>query len=365
MKNRLIVFIGALLIVLCVLWYPSLKSQVEQTEEAHGEQVVGDPVLIRTQESLEAKKNESDRPQFVVLAFDGSRSIKMWEDSRAFAKEMAVKSPIHFTYFINAVYLLDPAHYSLFKAPGIQRGVSNIGFATSKADVLKRIEQINYAISEGHEIGSHNAGHFTGTNWIYEDWMDQFRLFDSIVYDVNKLNPEYSLNLKKGDIVGFRAPDLGVNNEMYRALKDEGFMYDTSKVDFGHSWPTKDEYGLWQFSLPTITIEDINTNKMRYTIGMDYSLYVLQTQAKDLVKKGTPEWDELYRVTLDSFIKYFYRNYKSNHAPVYMANHFSSWNDGVYWEAMKAFAREVCILKDVKCVSFKELAVYMNGLDSK
>ena len=364
MKRNILEFLAALCIVLVVLWYADPKVDVQQTEETHGEQLVGEPVPVQSKESPEEKKKESERPQFVVMAFDGSRSIPMWEDSRAFAKEMSgLGHPVHFTYFINAVYLLDPAHHSLYKAPGIERGISNIGFGTSKDDVSKRIYEINSALAEGHEIGSHNAGHFTGANWSYENWQDQFNLFDSIVFGISNLNPEYVLNLKKGDIVGFRAPDLGVNKEMYRALKDQGFMYDTSKVDSGRSWPTKDEFGLWQFSLPTLTIEDLRTHKKRYTIGMDYSLYVLQTHSKDLVKKGTPEWNELYRVTLDSFLKYFYRNYKTNHAPVYMANHFSSWNDGVYWEAMKTFAKEVCVLKDVQCVNFKELAGYMNGLE--
>ncbi len=366
MKKNLLEFIMALCIVLVVLWWAEPRINTEVSEEMHREQFIGGSVPVEIKESGEEKKKESERPQFVVLAFDGSRSIRMWEESREFAKEMlSFGYPVHFTYFINAVYLLDPSHHSLFKSPGVERGVSNIGFGTSKEDVQKRIFQINSALSEGHEIGSHNVGHFTGSRWTYDNWVEQSKLFDFIVYGVSNLNPEYVLNLKKGDIVGFRAPDLGINKEMYRALKDMGFMYDTSKVDSGHSWPTKDEFGLWQFSLPTVTIEDTHTHKRRYTIGMDYSLYVLQTGAKDLVQKGTPEWNELYNVTLEAFTRYFYHNYKTNHAPVYMANHFSSWNDGVYWEAMKAFAREVCVLKDVKCVSFKELALYMNGLDTK
>lgn len=305
-----------------------------------------------------------DHPQFVVLAFDGSRSLKMWQATRDFAKEMASSgAPLHFTYFINAVYLLDPAHYALYQAPGEKAGVSNIGFATSKADVQARIDQINGAIAEGHEIGSHNAGHFTGDKWNSDEWKGQLTLFNSIVYGLGTLDGDYKLNLKRGDIVGFRAPDLAINTHMYEALRDMGYRYDTSKVAQGSAWPVKDVYGIWQFALPTLRIKDVKTQHMRYTIGMDYSLYVLQTGAHDRVVRDTPEWQQLYDATLNTFTSYFNANYQSNHAPVYMANHFSAWNDGVYFEAMKTFAKQVCGLKDVHCISFRELADYMDATE--
>ena len=44
-----------------------------------------------------------------------------------------------------------------------------------------------------------------------------------------------------------------------------------------------------------------------------------------------------------------------------IAGHFAKWNDGVYWEAMKAFASEVCGRADVRCVSYRELVNYMNA----
>ncbi len=348
---------------MCTLLYPVLSQRETAGENDHTESIAGIPLEKQERTKEEERKILLQRPQFVVLAFDGSRSISMWQKTRAFAREMLLTgNPIHFTYFINAVYLLDPNHHNMFKAPGQRRGVSNIGFGTSKEDVLGRIGEINSALEEGHEIGSHNAGHFLGSSWGYDDWKGQLNLFDSIVFDIQKLNSEYFLHLKKGDIIGFRAPELGVNQEMYKALKDMGYTYDTSRVAFGHEWPKKDELGLWQFPLPTMKIEDVRSHKNKYTVGMDYSLYVLQTHARDLVKQGSPEWNELYRVTLDAYKKYFYKNYVSNHSPVFMANHFSTWNDGVYWEVMKSFAQEVCVLKDVKCVSFKELALYMEQL---
>ena len=41
-------------------------------------------------------------PQYVLLAFDGSKSLPFWEESRDFARENDIK----FTYFISGVYFL-------------------------------------------------------------------------------------------------------------------------------------------------------------------------------------------------------------------------------------------------------------------
>ncbi len=306
-----------------------------------------------------------NRPQFVVLAFDGSRSLAMWDKTLTFAEEMKAKGyPIHYTYFLNAVYFLDPPNYKIYQAPHEKAGVSNIGFATSKSDVLARIAQINRAIKDGHDIGSHNAGHFNGTHWTYDEWVGQFKLFNSIMFNLKERDPEYQLNLQANQVTGFRAPELGVNPDMYKALKDMGFTYDTSKVGKPTDWPTKDKYGLWQFSLPTIYVKDIHTQKNKLTIGMDYNFYVQQSGAKDRLKRGTSLWNTAYENTLLGYKEYFYKNYNGNHAPVYVANHFSYWNDGLYWQVMQDFASEVCVLKDVRCVSFKELEQYMESLTS-
>jgi hypothetical protein len=306
------------------------------------------------------------RPQFVVLAFDGSRSIQMWERTLNFAEEMKAKGfPIHYTYFLNAVYFLDPAHRNLYQAPHQKAGVSNIGFASSKPDVLLRIKEVNRAIEDGHDIGSHNAGHFSGTLWSYDEWLGQFKLFNSIMFDLSKNDSDYTLHLEPRQMVGFRAPELGVNQHMYQALKDMGFTYDTSRVGKATNWPVKDQYGLWQFSLPTIYVKDMWTEKNRITIGMDYNFYMMQSGAKNTLKRGSLLWQRAYDSTLEAYKSYFYKNYTGNHAPVYVANHFSYWNDGLYWQVMRDFAEEVCVLPNVRCVSFKELEQYMESIQPK
>jgi hypothetical protein len=323
-----------------------------------------------------AKKGAN--PQFVLLAFDGSRSLTMWENSRAFAKEMAASgTPVYFTYFINAVYLLDPKFHSWFQSPGQKAGVSNIGFGTSQEDVLARIAEINAAYAEGHEIGSHNVGHFEGGNWTFDEWMGQFDLFDKIVSRAESMNAAYHIDVPLEDIVGFRAPDLSVNQEMYRALAAKHFLYDASKAGGGHSFPYKDQNGLWQLSLPTITVGPAYKHKgsknpyQDRVLAMDYNLFLHDTKGKDLAKKETALWQTIHDQTLaalmNDFDEQYYKDGKTGvpgrRAPVYFASHFSTWNDGVYWEAMKDFAREVCGKPEVYCITYRDLAMWMEAKD--
>ncbi len=307
----------------------------------------------------------STNPQFILLAFDGSRSIRMWQQTRGFAKEMASSGhPVHFTYFINAVYLLDPEFHAWFQSPSQPAGISNIGFGTSKTDVLSRIAEINAAYAEGHEIGSHNAGHFEGGRWSKAEWLGQFDLFDKIVFDSESMRSEYQVHVPKSQVVGFRAPDLSINAHGYEALQERHFLYDASKTAKGHAFPYKDAYGLWQLSLPSIAIGPRDSRgRQAYVLAMDYNLFLRDTKGLDILKKGTAAWNTVYAQTLDAFANYFDSAYAENRAPVYFASHFSSWNDGVYWEAMRDFARLECSKPEVYCVTYKDLAMWMEAKD--
>jgi hypothetical protein len=46
---------------------------------------------------------------------------------------------------------------------------------------------------------------------------------------------------------------------------------------------------------------------------------------------------------------------------VHIGHHFSKWNGGAYWGAMQTFAKRVCGLPEVKCVTYGELVTYMEA----
>jgi vancomycin permeability regulator SanA len=317
------------------------------------------PVALATSTSLPIQPTSVSTTQYVLLAFDGSYSIPMWKDTRAFAQTMISQGkPVHFTYFISGVYLLGNAFAKTYIAPhGGGPGKSAIGFGGGKKDIANRIEQINLALSEGHEIGGHANGHFSGSSWSADDWKSELQQFDHIIKNVgtinglqNEPNQRQRINLPPQGITGFRAPDLGVSAGLYPTLKELGYVYDCSKAAKQDVWPSKDASGIWE-----VPLAKIKYNAATSTIlSMDYNFYFKQSAAKDAFKKGTPEWQQAYDETLNSFQHYFDLNYAGNRAPVQIGNHFSTWNDGVYWEAMKTLAENVCGKPDVKCVTMGE-----------
>src|SRR5262249_15026053 len=87
-------------------------------------------------------------PQVVILAFDGSLNLDFWKESRAFAQSANVK----WTYFISGVYFLADTKKSLYQGPHHSVGGSDIGFGGPATDIPLRVEQLQLASQEGHEI---------------------------------------------------------------------------------------------------------------------------------------------------------------------------------------------------------------------
>ncbi len=298
--------------------------------------------------------------QIIVFGFDGSKSLNMWQESLDFSQQMiAQNKPVYFTYFVSGVYLLTYENRLLYHPPKAPAGTSPIGFADNNDDLVKRINYINRAVAEGHEIGSHLNGHFDGTTWSSEDWQQEFSQFSQLYSNVNTNNniPESQakLNIDIHAITGFRAPDLGRNQYLWPILKSFGYDYDTSTVGTLGAWPTKED-GLWKFAIPQIKFANTNSR----LLSMDYNFYIKQTKAKDILKAGTPDWEKAKDEVYQSYTNYFDNNYSTTKAPVFIAHHFSKWNDGVYWEALKQFAENKCGQVDVRCITFRTLADYLN-----
>jgi hypothetical protein len=358
----LIIIAGILNAVVESIKTPALKDVKDAKEESvmRDSATIIIPLLDTLLKEKTPRAPSGKPPQFVVLSFDGSKSNETWKEIRAFASEMKEKSaPLHFTFFISAVYLLNPENANTYSPPGHDQGDSQIGFSEGPKATKERIRQINAAFSEGHEIASHAAGHFNGMRWSYEDWKKELSFFDDLIFNVQANNSIIEkIALGKSDIIGFRAPELGANSAMMKALADSGYLYDASGVGYAHLWPKKNAAGIWEFPLMTITFVHSGAN----TISMDYSMYVDQTQGKDLAKKGTELWNTLYTDIVDTYTAYFNKNYQGNRAPISIGHHFTMMNDGVYWEAMKSFAREVCGKPEVICGSYRDLVQYLGLL---
>lgn len=299
-------------------------------------------------------------PQYILLSFDGSKSNEMWRDTLDFADEMNSRGiSLAFTYFINSIYLLDKDNANIYRAPHQMRGSSAIGFAEDFASIDERIGHINTALNHGHEIASHNAGHWQGGSWNKSDWDEEFSSFNKLMFDYENNNPQYhftnKLKLKPTDIKGFRAPDLSINNYMYKALSDGHYSYDSSEVGIHDEWPKKDAGGIWHIPISTVYFPSLS----RSIIAVDYSIWMNDTFGLNILKAGTKEWENTVRAIADAYKRHFDKNYSTNRAPMVIDNHFSRWNDGVYWEAMKDFARYACGKPSVRCSTFSDLVRYV------
>jgi len=126
----------------------------------------------------------STTPQFVLLSFDGSKSIEMWRETVDFAESMnANGAPLHFTYFINSAYFLAFENRGKYLPLYGKPGDSMIGFAESIQSINERVKGLNRAVELGHEIGSHTAGHWDGKNWSVNDWCKEHNLFIDLLFN--------------------------------------------------------------------------------------------------------------------------------------------------------------------------------------
>lgn len=291
--------------------------------------------------------------QYVLLSFDGSYDMDMWNDTLAFAQDMRQQDiPVNFTYFVSGVYFIPYARRMLYVSPE-GRGISRIGFSGGTKDVQRHVQIMERVFSDGHALGSHANGHFDGSQWTLQQWISEMDQFKTFVTDAQSAESNLYSNMS-----GFRAPLLATNQNMYAVLKSEHYTYDVSIATAHPMNPYRLENGIWEFPLPHIPY---NGDARRSLIAMDYNFYYRQTGGKDLYIKDTPEWNRAYQETLNSYMDYFNAQYNGMRIPVEMSNHFSLWNDGLYWNVMKQFAFQVCGKPHVQCISYPELVNKLNS----
>ena len=113
---------------------------------------LGRPALAQT--NTPAPPLVARPPQFIALAFDGSQSLDMWNETRQFTKEMrAQNKDVRFTYFISGVYFLGQKNKTFYKGPGHLAGHSDIGFGEDGAYIALR----NRSGEFGKTRGSRNC----------------------------------------------------------------------------------------------------------------------------------------------------------------------------------------------------------------
>ncbi len=83
---------------------------------------------------------------------------------------------------------------------------------------------------------------------------------------------------------------------------------------------------------------------------MDYNFLVAHGRIVNDARRTEAARDQM----LATYLHYFKTNYAGNRAPVHIGHHFSAYQNGAYNDALKSFARSVCALPEVRCVTYAQ-----------
>ncbi|WP_042404889.1 lipoprotein [Streptacidiphilus carbonis] len=310
-----------------------------------------------------AKLEPGERPpQFVVFSWDGAG-----EDSKqlfSHYRKVAQETKATMTFFLSGIYTLPEGKQDLYLPPGHRPGASDIGYLKDE-HIRATLGQVGPAWLEGHEIGTHFNGHFcsptsgVGT-WSPDQWRSEI---DQAVGFVTqwKTNTGFTdmpaLPFDYGrELIGSRTPCLLGQDRLLPAARALGWKYDASSPGGRQVWPGK-RGGLWDFPLQGIPFPGHRFE----VLSMDYNMMANQSDAKingDPAKR--PYWQQQ---AYASYMAGFQRAYTTNRAPMFIGNHFESWNGGIYMKAVEQALREIATKPDVRLVSFRQLVAWLDVQD--
>jgi len=297
-------------------------------------------------------------PQFVVFSWDGA----LQGDDKLFShyRELAKEYDAHMTFFLTGIYVLPKEKKKLYDPPMHPPGSSAISFPTDE-HIRTTLAELSKAWNEGNEIGSHFNGHFCGEkgggDWTVDEWKSEITQFYSFV-EKWKTNTGYDglpalpFDAKR-EITGGRAPCLEGQKNLLKAIKDFNWRYDASSAGDFQIWPTK-KNGIWDFPLEMLPYE----GGKYQGLSMDFNFLYNQSDGEtegDPAKY--PQWEQQ---TVESYMAGFNRVYYGSRAPLFIGNHFENWNGGIYMKSVDQVVKNVCTKKGVRCVSFRELADWLD-----
>jgi hypothetical protein len=321
-------------------------------------------------------------PQFVIVAFDGAGDVDQLRQWAQITQEMQS----HVTYFLSGVFMLNPANRMYYQPPQHTRGYSAIGFAKPQNPIPTVTSLLSQAYLDGNDIGTHFNGHFCGANgvndWSTADWTSELKQFDNFVNhwrSYNQIDGQPTA-YDSSVVVGARTPCLEGRKAAYLpALAAAGYRYDTSATG-ELVWPTKTTGGMWEFPLQTIRWIGPGGGSM---LAMDYNLWYRYNKAKPITTD--PQRQLVSNAVLNSYLAAFNATYTGNRAPLFFGNHMNYWgcdtrytdcdhtgtlanptqlqHFGPFVDGLMRFYVNVCAKPDVQCISYKDMADWLDGQD--
>ncbi|MGW1671636.1 hypothetical protein [Streptomyces sp. NPDC002324] len=301
------------------------------------------------------KKGEKP-PQFVVFSWDGALA----GDDNLFEhyRQMAKTYNAHMTFFLTGIYLLPKAKRDLYDPPQHDKGAAAISYPTDE-HIRTTLDELGKAWKEGNEIGTHFNGHFCGPkgggDWSVAEWKQEIKEFNGFLANWKTNTGDTDLDplpFTVDAVKGGRAPCLEGQDNLLKAIKDFGYRYDASSPGAYQVWPGK-KNGIWDFPLQLLPYDD-----EYQALSMDFNF--LHNQSGGSTEGDPAQYPAWQQKTTDTYMAGFNRVYYGSRAPLLIGNHFEQWNGGIYMNAVDEVIKNVCVKKDVKCVSFDELADWMD-----
>ncbi|KJK57142.1 lipoprotein [Saccharothrix sp. ST-888] len=302
-------------------------------------------------------------PQFVVFSWDGA----LENDDHLFSRfrELGEQNNAQMTFFLSGIYTVPNSKRALYHPPQHDVGSAAIDFPT-EPHIKETLEQVRQAWLDGDEIGTHFNGHFCGAkgggDWSTQEW--QSELDQAVSFVTNwKTNtgfkdiPPLPFDYTK-ELVGGRAPCLEGQKTLLPAEKAAGWRYDASSPGELQVWPTKKD-GIWNFPLQLLPYP----NKPVQVLSMDFNF--LANQSGDNTQGDPKKYAAWEKETRDGYLNGFERVYNGSRAPLFIGNHFETWNGGIYMQAIEDVMKSVCKRDGVRCVSFRQLADWLDVQDPK
>lgn len=302
-------------------------------------------------------------PQFVVFSWDGA----LEGDDHLFShfRQVAKQNKAHMTFFLTGIYLLPDGKKALYHPPQHGQGAAAISYPTVP-HVKDTLEQLRGAWTDGNEIGSHFNGHFCGPkgggDWSPTEWKSEIDQTYSFIKNW-KTNTGFTKEAPlpfdpDREVVGGRAPCLEGQKNLLTAIKPYGWRYDASSSGDFQLWPSKQD-DIWNFPLQLMPLQ----GKEVQVLSMDFNF--LFNQSGDSTQGDPSKFAAWQAQTRGSYMNGFNRVYNGSRAPMFIGNHFEDWNGGIYMKAVEDVMKDVCPRQDVRCVSFRELADWLDAQDPK
>jgi peptidoglycan/xylan/chitin deacetylase (PgdA/CDA1 family) len=257
-------------------------------------------------------RNIKEVPQFVCITFDDNFGLAnpaaeggmnyIVEFYRG--KKNADGSPIKATFYHTSIYLVDESK----KVLGGKNGEDHLG---------RNRKAWTEAFQQGHEAGVHTVNHFNGgivpldpddccraRNWNANQWADEIKSCK------DTLTGSEGIGAESTDVIGFRAPYLGYNDNLYTALSNLKFRYDTSLPNCfaddedgtNCSWPYTLEKGSPDIDIlakkfsKTYSFPKVTSHRNLWEVPP--TTLIIPPQLRDkIAKKGTLPYPSVYEAS--------------------------------------------------------------------